>query len=56
MSLNRPNQSRMLQKIKNKNESEKQVINKHITAAYYSSLGTIARLINQAEEKTNEKN
>lgn len=56
MSLNRPNQSSMLQTMKRKNESENQCTDKHVTTAYYSSLGTLARMINKAEDKTNEKN
>lgn len=56
MNSNRPNQLEMLQTLKKKNESEKQSINQHVTAAYYASFGTLARMINVAEDKTNEKN
>lgn len=56
MKSNHNYQLTMLQKMKNKNECQKIKTNEHVVSAYYSSLGTLARIINASEDKTNEKN
>lgn len=56
MNLNRQSQLSILKSLKEKNESNEKTINEHVSNAYYSSLGTLSRIINQAEETKNEKN